>query len=238
MITDHFPGNLHQIPGLGRIAENIGGTHQNLFQCFGSEAVPGRGFAEGVGHVGHHGHMEMRAPAVFKREKAAVVQIGADKLIFRQAETVAAVGLCTVTRGGVRQMHLAGIPQKREQSGAILARVGRGRPSELGRNGGKNGVEFGQAGRIRRTVFSKLDIGVVAPSGNFRYKAGQTFAFMGHVLEVHEFGRVGDETRIERCVAERLVVQNMPIEGDGRFQPADAVFIQRALHDAAHLVPS
>ena len=71
VIADHFARDAHQITRLGRITQHIGGAHQNLLQGFRRELVPFLRFFERIGHIGHHGHMEMGAAPVFQRKEVA-----------------------------------------------------------------------------------------------------------------------------------------------------------------------
>ena len=98
------------IPGLGFVAEHIGGPDQDLLEGPGGEFVPHCGFGKRVSHVGQHGHVKMGAAAVFQGEKTAPVQVGADNAVFGQSKTVAAVGLGDVPGGGVGEMDESGVP--------------------------------------------------------------------------------------------------------------------------------
>lgn len=84
--ADHFAGQAHEVLGLRAVAEHVGRADQDLLEGLRGELVPFLRLGEGVGHVRHHGDVEVRAAAVLKGEKAAVVQVGPHEAVFGEAE--------------------------------------------------------------------------------------------------------------------------------------------------------
>ena len=82
MIADHLAGEAHEVARLRRVAQHVGGTHQQLLERFGGKALPFLRLGEGIGHVGQHGHMEMGPAAVLDGEVTGIVQIGTDQAVF------------------------------------------------------------------------------------------------------------------------------------------------------------
>ena len=104
MLVDHLAGLAHEIGGLGLVAQDVGGADEDLLQRLGGQLVPLGRLGERIGHVGQHGHVEVRPAAVLQREEPAVVEILGDEGILGQAEAVAAVGLRDVASGRVHEM--------------------------------------------------------------------------------------------------------------------------------------
>ena len=237
IVADHFAGDVHHVAGLGRVAEHVGGAHEELLQRFGGEAVPGLRLGKGIGHVGHHGHMEVCAAAVLHGEEVAGVQIRADEGVFGKAEAVAGIGLRHVAGGGVREVNSLGIAQEFEQFGAAMG-VGAGRIAVGTGDVREHRIEFRQARGIHSAVLAEVHVGVVALGGNFGHKAAQAFAFGGEVFVVEELGSVSHEIGVEVGLAEFLVLKDVAVEGQGRLDAGDGVFLQRAVHDAEDAFPA
>ena len=125
VVANHFARFEHEVARLRRIPKHVGGTHQQLLEGFGRKAVPFLGFGEGVGHVGQHGHMEVRPAAVFEREKARIVKVGAHEPVFGKAQAVAGVGLREVAGCGVGKVHQPGITDIVQRGHAVALRIGR-----------------------------------------------------------------------------------------------------------------
>ena len=237
VVANHFSGFPHQVARLGRISQHVGGAHQQLLERLGREAVPLPGFSEGIGHVGHHGHMEVRAAAVLNGKIPHIVQIGADKPVFGQPEAVAGVGLGEIARRGVGEMHVAGIADVIQRRQPVALRIGRRLPPGRRADGGQHGFKRSEAGRGVRAVFPKLDIGVEALGRNFGHQPGQPFPFRGQVRIEHQFGMVGDKVGVDVAFAEQRVLDDLAEEGNGGLDAADDVFAQRTGHDAQRLFP-
>ena len=126
VVANHFARFKHEVARLRRIPKHVGGAHQQLLESFGRKAVPFLGFGEWVGHVGQHGHMKMRPAAVFEREKARIVKVGAHEPVFGKAQAVAGVGLREVAGCGVGKMHQPGIADVIQRGHAVALRIGRG----------------------------------------------------------------------------------------------------------------
>ncbi len=237
IVADHFSRQPHEIFRLRAVAEHVGGADEDLLERFRGELVPLEGFGEGVGHVGHHGHMEVRPPAVFQREETAVVKIGPDEPIFGQPEAVAAVGLRAVAGGRVREVDAAAVAHVVEERQPVAARIGGRLLARLGRDGRQDDFLTGQARRGVGAVLPKLHMGVVALGRDFRDELGEAFAFRREVGVDHELRRGGDEARIEHARTEGRVLDDLTEEGDGGLHAADHVFGQGAFHDPEHLLP-
>ena len=181
--------------------------------------------------------MEVRAAAVLKGEKAAVVQVGPHEAVFGEAEAVAAVGLGAVAGGRVREVDTAAVADVIEQGHAVAVRIGRGLFAYFGGDGREHHILTRQAGRGVGTVFAELDEGVVALGRDFRDELGEAFAFRREVGVYHELGRGRDEARVEHARPEGRVLEDLTIEGDRGLHAADHVFGQGAVHDAEHFLP-
>lgn len=172
--------------------------------------------------------MEVRAAAVLKGEKAAVVQVGPHEAVFGEAEAVAAVGLGAVAGGRVREVDAAAVADVIEQGHAVAVRIGRGLFAYFGGDGREHHILTRQAGRGVGTVFAELDEGVVALGRDFRDELGEAFAFRREVGVYHELGRGRDEARVEHARPEGRVLEDLTIEGDRGLHAADHVFGQGA----------
>ncbi len=237
IVADRFARKPHEAARLRAVAEHVGGADEDLLERFRGEGVPGPRLGEGVGHVRQHGDMKMRAAAVFERKEAALVQVGADKFVFGQAEAVAAVGLGGVAGGGVRKVDAPGVAHIVKQGETVAVRVGRGRPSRLGRQRRQDDGVTGQARRVLGAVFTELHMRVVPLGGNFGHQPGQTFAFRREIRVHHEFGRGSDKARGEVPGLEARVAEDLAEEGDRRLQTAHGVFREGAGHDPEHFLP-
>ena len=237
VIADHLAGQAHEVARLRRVAQHVGGAHQQLLERLGSEALPLLRFGEGIGHVGQHGHMEVGATAVLDGEVTGIVQVGTDQAVFGQAEAVAGVGLGEVTRRGIRKVHVAAVADEVQQGAAVALRIGRRLAAQLAGDGRQHRIEGTQTGRGDGTVFPELHMGVVAFGGDLRHQAGQAFAFGGHVPVLHELGMVGHEVGVDLALAEQGMLEDLAVEGDGGLDAADDVFAQGAVHDAQGLFP-
>ena len=153
MVADHFSGLEHEVAGLRRVAQHVGGAHQKLLHGLGGKAVPFLRFGEGIGHVGQHGHVEVRAAAIFNGEVPHVVQIRANKPVLGEAEAVAGVGLGEVARCGVGKMHLPGITDVIQGSQTVALRIGRRLPPLRRSDGGHYRLKGAKTGRGIRAVF-------------------------------------------------------------------------------------
>ena len=237
VIADHFPGLAHQVARLGRIAQHVGGAHQQLLERLGGEAVPLAGFGEGIGHIGHHGHMEVSAAAILNGEIAHIVQVRTDEPVLGQAEAVAGIGLGEVARRGVRKVHVAGIPNEIQGRQPVALRVGRGLSPGGRADGRQHRLEGAETGRGGRTVFPELHIGIEALGRNFSHQPGQALPFRGQIRIEHQLGMVGDEIGIDVALAEQRILDDLAEERNRGLDAADDVFAQSAVHDAQGLFP-
>ena len=235
VLADHLARQPHEIARLGLVAQHVGGANEQLLHGLGRKLVPLGRLGEGVGHVGHHGHVEVRAAAVFQREKAAVVEIRPDQLILGQPEAVAAVGLGDVAGGGVDEMDLAGVAHHVENGLAVAARIGAFGRAQIGL--GHVGREPAQAVVLPAPVLAQLDVGVVAPGRDLGHQPRQAHGLGLVVLVVEQVGVLGDELGVEIPFHEFRVAQDLAMKRDGRFEAADDVLAKRPLHDRNYLGP-
>lgn len=201
VVADHLSRHLHGVLRLRLVAEHVGGTHEELLQGLGREAVPFLRFREGIGHIGEHGHMEMGAAAILDGEVAGVVEIRANEPVLARTHAVARVGLGDVARRRVGEMHPVGVADVVEERFPVAVRIRILLPALFIADDGQVRPEGAEARRFPGAVLAEGHVGVVALGRDFGHEAAQALALRCQILILHELGMLGPRNswRSRRC---------------------------------------